>query len=292
MKKFWKIHTKNVLIILLGACIFSIGINCFAITNHLAEGGFTGIALILYYLFDLSTGVVIFVLNIPLLFIGYKIFGKRTFYYTLIGIFAVSFFLEVTKNVGGFKTNDLLFVALYTGVFAGTGLGMIFRVGGTTGGSDIIARLANKYLGWSIGRTFLIFDFAVIAASAYYFGLKVAMYTLVAVFVGSKIIDFVVEGLSESKAAMIISEAPLVVAEEITKRMGRGVTILNGRGGFTGAEKQVVYAVFAPNELPKLKHIVLKADPYAFVVVHDVREVHGEGFSFQAHERIPQLTNK
>lgn len=292
MKNFLRIHTKNVLIILLGACIFSIGINCFAITNHLAEGGFTGIALILYYLFGLSTGVVLLVLNIPLLFIGYKIFGKRTFYYTIIGIASVSFFLEVTKNLGGFKTDDLLFVALYTGVFVGIGLGMIFRVGATTGGVDILARLANKYLGWSIGRTFLIFDFAVIVVSAFYFGLAVAMYTLVAVFIGAKVIDFVVEGLSQSKAAMIISEAPLVVAEEITKRMGRGVTILNGRGGYTGAEKQVVYTVFAPNELPKLKHIVMKADPCAFVVVHDVRDVHGEGFSFQAHERAAQMQNK
>lgn len=285
MKKLLRLHTQNIIFILLGSFIFSIGINCFAVTNRLAEGGFTGVALMVYYLFGISTGTVLLILNIPLFIIGYKVFGKRTFIYTLIGTASVSFFLELTKGLKGFQSDDLLFVALYTGVFVGVGLGMILRVGATTGGVDIIARLANKYWGWSIGRTFLIADFTVIAISGTLFGLETAMYTLVAVFVGARVIDYVVEGLSQSKAATIISEAPLVVAEEITKKMKRGVTILKGRGGYTGTEKQVVYVVFAPNELPKLKHIVSQVDPYAFVVVHDVRDVQGEGFSFEKHER-------
>lgn len=279
------LHIKNIMLIMLGSMFYSLGITYFAIPNKLAEGGFTGIAVILYYLFQLPTGWVVLLLNIPLFLVGYKVFGKKSFIYTLIGTFAVSVFLEITPMFGGFVTDDLLFVALYTGVMTGIGLGIILRVGATTGGVDIIARLTNKYWSWSMGRTFLVFDFTIISISAFFFGLEVAMYTLVSVFVNSRVVDFVVEGLSQSKAAMIISQKSELVAKEITKGMNRGVTILNGKGGFTGQDKEVIYVAFAPTELPKLKHLVTKNDPYAFMVVYDVRDVHGEGFSFHSKER-------
>ncbi|TCS93370.1 YitT family protein [Hazenella coriacea] len=277
------LHIRNIFIILLGSTIFAIGINYFAIPNQLAEGGFTGIALILNYLFDWSPGLLIFILNIPLLFVGYKVFGKRTLVYTIVGISGVSIMLELTKSLAENTKplGDLLLVALYTGVLTGIGLGMIFRVGGTTGGVDIIARLVNKYFGWSIGRTMFLFDLAVISSTIFLFNLQMAMYTLVAVFVGARVIDFVVEGLSASKAAMIISNSAQDVATTITQKMGRGVTILKGKGAYTGAEKEVLYVVVAPNEMPKLKQIVHERDPYAFVVVNDARDVHGEGFSFE-----------
>lgn len=276
-------HIRNILIILLGSVIFALGINYFAIPNQLAEGGFTGIALILNYLYGWSPGLIIFILNIPLLFIGYKIFGKQTLIYTIVGISGVSIMLELSKGLieKAKPLDDLLLVALYAGVLIGVGLGMIFRVGGTTGGVDIIARLVNKYFGWSIGRTMFLFDLAVISSTIFLFNLQMAMYTLVAVFVGARVIDFVVEGLSASKAAMIISNSAQEVALSITEKMSRGVTILKGKGGYTGAEKEVLYVVVAPNELPKLKQIVHEKDPYAFVVVNDARDVHGEGFSFE-----------
>lgn len=283
------LHARNTIIILFGAFIFSLGINFFAIPNRLAEGGFTGIALLLNYAFNISPGYVIFVLNIPLFFVGYKVFGKRTFYYTLIGTTAVSVFLEVTKGWGR-PNDDVLLASLYTGVLVGIGLGLIFRTGGTTGGVDIIARLINKYFGWSIGKTMFLFDFIVILASTRLIGVDRAMYTLVVVFVGARVVDFVVEGLNVSKAATIISNAAVLLADEITRKMGRGVTFLQGKGAYTGADKQVLYIVFAPNELPKLKQIVHDADPYAFMVVHDVRDVYGEGFSYEKPEVIEVQT--
>lgn len=290
MKQIY-LHTRNILTILVGAFIAAIGINYFAIPNQLAEGGLTGIALLLNYSFGLPPGWIILVLNIPLFIIGYKVFGKQTLFYTLIGTTALSFFIEWTSNVGA-PREDVLLAALYTGVLVGIGLGLIFRVGGTTGGVDIIARLMHKYFGWSMGKTMFVFDFFVILVSTKIIGLDKAMYTLVVVFVGARVIDFVVEGLNASKAATIISNAAVLLADEITKKMGRGVTFLQGKGAYTGAEKNVVYIVLAPNEIPKLKQIVHDADPYAFMVIHDVRDVYGEGFSYEDPNEVEKNIKK
>lgn len=279
MQKFL-IHLRNILTIFVGGFIYSLGINSFALANKLAEGGFTGIALMLYYFFHWSPGLVVFLLNIPLLIVGYKVFGKKTFWYTVVGISSVSVCLELTKTWQK-PTDDLLLAALFTGVLVGLGAGMMFRVGGTSGGVDIIARLMDRYFGWNLGRTFLLFDFTVILVSIYLIGLDKAMYTLVAVFVGSRVIDYVVEGGKTAKAAFIISHSPGPLADQITEKMDRGVTKLKGTGGYTGHDKEVLYVVVSLREMPKLKSIVHKIDPKAFVVVNDAREVHGEGFSFE-----------
>jgi uncharacterized membrane-anchored protein YitT (DUF2179 family) len=273
-------HIRNLLAIFVGGFIYSLGINSFALANKLAEGGFTGIALILFYYFKWSPGLVVFILNIPLLIIGYKLFGKRTFWYTVFGISSVSICLELTKT-WQYPTEDLLLAALFTGVLVGIGLGIIFRVGGTSGGVDIIARVMDRYFGWNLGRTFLLFDFTIILISIYLIGLGKAMYTLVAVFVGAKVIDYVVEGGKTAKAAFIISHSPQPIADLITEKMNRGVTKLKGTGAYTGHEKEVLYVVVSLREMPKLKNIVHGIDAHAFVVVNDAREVHGEGFSFE-----------
>ena len=278
------LHISKIVILLTGSLIFAMGINYFAIPSNLAEGGFTGISLLLFYLFGFSPGLVILLLNIPLLFVGYKVFGKQTFIYTILGIASSSFFLEITNNIVtwfGPPPEDTLLCTLYTGVLVGIGLGLIFRTGGTTGGVDIIARLVNKFYGWSIGRTMLMFDFGVILSSVFIIGLDMAMYTLVSVFISARVIDFVIEGLNASKAVTIVSNRPQELAGTIVKKMNRGVTILTGRGGYTGKTREVLYVVVGRNELPKLKQIVHQIDPLAFVVVGDARDVLGEGFSYE-----------
>lgn len=278
------LHISKIVILLTGSLIFAMGINYFAIPSNLAEGGFTGISLLLFYLFGFSPGLVILLLNIPLLFVGYKVFGKQSFIYTILGIASSSFFLEITKNIVtwfGPPPEDTLLCTLYTGVLVGIGLGLIFRTGGTTGGVDIIARLVNKFYGWSIGRTMLMFDFGVILSSVFIIGLDMAMYTLVSVFISARVIDFVIEGLNASKAVTIVSNRPQELAGTIVKKINRGVTILTGRGGYTGKTREVLYVVVGRNELPKLKQIVHQIDPLAFVVVNDARDVLGEGFSYE-----------
>jgi len=279
------IKLKNVIMILVGCAIFSFGINYFNIANRLVEGGFTGITLLLKYLFNFSPSITNLILNVPLFFIGWKVLGKNSFVYTIIGTFAVSFFLWIFEDFQLYLGDDILLAALYAGVSAGIGLGIVFRYGGTTGGVDIIARLCYKYYGWSMGRTMFIFDLVVITLSLIYLEQKLAMYTIVAVFVGARVIDFMQEGAYSAKATMIISESAQKIADKILNEMDRGTTLLKGKGAFTGSEKEILYCVVGRNEIVRLKNLVKSVDPYAFVAVNDVHDVLGEGFTHDEHKK-------
>lgn len=279
------LRIKNILFILLGSAIFAFGLVHFNIQNKLAEGGFTGITLILYFLFDIDPSYSNLALNIPLFFLGWKLLGKKAFYYTVIGTVALSVFLwifqryQMTINLEG----DLFLAALFAGVFIGIGLGIIFRYGGTTGGVDIIARLAHKYIGWSMGKTMFMFDAVVIGISLItYLEYREAMYTLVAVFVAARVIDFMQEGAYSARGAMIISESHDEIANVINEKMDRGVTVLRGHGSFTKQEREVLYCVVGKNEIVRLKNIITSVDPHAFVSVTVVHDVLGEGFTLDA----------
>lgn len=272
-----KRHIKNLFFIAIGAFIFSFGLNYFIIANQLAEGGFTGIALLLNYILGWSPSLVILILNIPVFIIGWIKLGKNMMIYTIFGILFVSLFLWLTS---GFHStlDDLLLVSLYAGVTIGLGLGIIFRFGGTSGGIDIIARLVQKYFGISMGRTMFTFDATVITISAYFLGLEKAMYTLIAVFLGARVIDLVQEGAYAAKAATIISDHAPEISAKIMNEMGRGATLLKGRGGYTGSDKEVLYCVINRTELTRLKNLIYSVDKKAFVVVSNVHDVLGEGF--------------
>ena len=269
---------KDLFYILLGALIFAVGVNYFTIPNHLSEGGILGITIIAHYLFDWSPGVVNFVLNVALLAVGYKFFEKRTFVYTLVSIAASSVFLFLTEDVGHQLTEDTFLAAIFAGLLVGVGLGLIFRTGGTSGGSTILARLANQLLGWSIGKGMLIIDILVVVGSIFIIGLEKAMYTLLIVFIGAKAIDFIVEGLDEKVAVMIISNSPEQVLANITSRMSRGLTVLDGRGGYTGQNREVLYIVVNKQEIVQLKSIINEVDDNAYVTVHNVHEMIGHGY--------------
>ncbi|EJR01109.1 YitT family protein [Bacillus mycoides] len=269
---------KEIALITIGSLLFAIGINYFAIPNRLSEGGIIGLTVVTYYLFDWSPGIVNFGLNAILLAVGYKFFDKKTMVYTIIGIVETSLFLYVTEHIQYQVNSDTLLAALFAGVFVGVGLGCMFKAGGTSGGSAILAQLANQYLGWSVGKGVLIIDIIVIAGSVFIIGQEKAMYTLVAVFVGAKVIDFIVEGMDTKTAVTIISNQPDLIRETITKNMTRGVTVLEGRGGYTGKNKEVLYVVINKQELVKLKQVISRVDEDAFVVIHDVRDVLGGGF--------------
>lgn len=279
---FRHLKIKNILFILFGAAIFSFGLVHFNMQHNLSEGGFTGITLLFYFLWDWDPAIINIALNIPVFIVGYKILGRLTFIYTIIGTIAVSLFLSVFQSyqyVLGLQA-DMTLVALFAGVFIGIGLGIIFRNGGTTGGVDIIARIVNKYLGWSMGKTMFLFDFLVIGLSLFFvLDLIEGMYTLVAVYIGARVIDFIQEGAYSARGAIIISKESELIARKINQRMDRGVTILTGKGSYTGSEQNVLYCIVARNELVQLKNIITKIDPYAFISVTHVHEVLGEGFT-------------
>ncbi|MFB6429809.1 YitT family protein [Bacillus thuringiensis] len=285
-----KLKMRNIIFILIGSAIFSFGIVNINIENHLAEGGFTGITLLLYFLFKFDPSYSNLILNIPIFFIGWRLLGRTTFLYTLIGTFSVSLFLWIFQryevlNLHLNLQNDMTLAALFAGAFIGIGLGIIFKYGGTTGGVDIIARLAHKYVGWSMGKTMFMFDAVVIVVSILtYLSYREGMYTLVAVFIGAKVIDFMQEGAYAAKGATIISEKNNEIAAKILSEMERGATFLKAVGSYTKVERNVLYCVVAKNEIVKLKNIITSVDPHAFVAVSDVHDVVGEGFTLDENK--------
>jgi uncharacterized membrane-anchored protein YitT (DUF2179 family) len=278
---------KNILFILLGAAIMSFGLVNFNMQNKLAEGGFTGITLLFYFLFKWDPSYTNLILNIPLFFIGWKLLGRNAFLYTIIGTVGVSIFLWIFQrfSIDMPLQHDLTLAALFAGVFTGIGLGIIFRAGGTTGGVDIIARLVQKYAGWNMGKTMFLFDACVITISLLtYLNYKQAMYTLVAVFVSAKVIDFMQEGAYSARGAMIISEKNEQIATIIMEQMDRGVTALRAYGSYTKNERDVLYCVVAKNEIIRLKNLITSVDPHAFVSISVVHDVHGEGFTLDENK--------
>lgn len=284
----YNIKIKNTIFILLGSAIFSFGIVNFNMENNLAEGGFTGITLLLYFMFNMDPGIMNLVLNIPVFFIGWRLLGITTFIYTVMGTFAVSIFLWIFQifPLEFSLRNDMTLAALFAGTFIGVGLGIIFRYGGTTGGVDIIARLVHKYVGWSMGRTMFLFDAIVIVSSIILYLKPIqGMYTLVAVFIAARVIDFIQEGAYAARGAMIISGNSDRISSHILKHMDRGVTVLHGSGSFTGEERNVLYCVVGRNEIVKLKEIINEIDPHAFVAVTSVHDVLGEGFTLDENKK-------
>ena len=284
----FSLRLKNVFFILIGAAIMAFGLVNFNIQNKLAEGGFTGITLLLYFLFHWDPSYSNLLLNVPLFFVGWKLLGRNTFLYTIIGTVSVSLFLWIFQrnSIDMPLLNDLTLAALFAGGFTGIGLGIIFRYGGTTGGVDIIARLVHKYVGWSMGKTMFVFDACVITLSLLtYLNYRQAMYTLVAVLVSARVIDFMQEGAYSARGAMIISEQNQAIADKIMLEMDRGVTALKGLGSFTKAERDVLYCVVGKNEIVRLKNLITSIDPHAFISITVVHDVHGEGFTLDENKK-------
>lgn len=284
---FGEIRMKNVLFILAGAAVFSFGLVHFNMQNNLSEGGFTGITLLLYFLFKIDPSISNLVLNIPVFIIGWRLLGRTVFAYSIIGTVSLSVFLWIFQRfqIHMPLKHDLALAALFAGVFIGTGLGIIFRYGGTTGGVDIIVRLVNKYFHTPMGKVMFVFDACVITLSLiFYLSYKEAMYTLVAVFVASKVIDFMQEGGYAAKGATIISEKNEQIQQKIIEEMERGVTVLKGQGSYTKAERDVLYCVVPKNEVVLLKNVITSVDPHAFVAVSDVHDVLGEGFTLDENK--------
>jgi uncharacterized membrane-anchored protein YitT (DUF2179 family) len=233
--------------------------------NNLAEGGFTGITLLLYFVFGWDPAITNLILNIPLFFIGWKLLGRNVFLYTLIGTLGVSVFLAIFQRfqIKMPLYEDLFLAALFAGAFIGIGLGIIFRFGGTM----------------------FMFDLCVITLSLItYLNYREAMYTLVVVFIGARVIDFMQEGAYAARGAMIISDKNQEIADKIMKEMDRGVTMLKAMGSFTKKERNVLYCVVGKNEIVRLKSVINSVDPHAFVSVTVVHDVLGEGFTLDENK--------
>ncbi|RAI97441.1 uncharacterized membrane-anchored protein YitT (DUF2179 family) [Chitinophaga skermanii] len=274
-----KAQIRSVLLIIVGALIFAAGINLLAIPSKLSEGGVTGITIMTYYYFGWSPGITNLVCNAILMFVGWKLLDRRTIYYTILGVLFCSLFLYLIPTNLPLLTQDSLLAAIFAGLLVGIGIGLVFLSGGTTGGAAIICRLLQKFFGWSLGNSMLIIDLVVIAASSVMIGIEKTMYTLIAVYIGARMVDFIVEGFNSKRAVTIISQHADIIAKKITGDLQRGATVLNGHGAYTKNPKEVLYVVIPKQELMELKRLVQETDAEAFIVIHEVHEVLGKGFS-------------
>ncbi|WP_407944913.1 YitT family protein [Paenibacillus cymbidii] len=275
---------RSFLLIMAGTAIYAFGLHMFVIPNELMEGGVTGIALLLYYAAKLPPSLTTLIINVPLFVAGWRKFGSRAMLYTLIGTLSLSGFLWIMEStirrgwLEPFATHDYLLASLYAGVTIGAGLGLVFRSGGTTGGSDIVARFLNQWKGWSMGQIILTIDALIIGVSLLYITMDKVLYTIVAVFVASKTIDFLSEGAYAAKAFTIVSERGETLSRTIAEELGRGVTLLPAIGVYSQRAKQIVYCVVSRSEARSLRALVKTTDPAAFIVISDVHDVLGEGF--------------
>lgn len=270
-------YLKEYLIITLGCFFYAVSINYFFISHHLAEGGVAGICLILYYLFKLPVGIMYFVINIPLLIMGWRLVGRDFLFKTLYGTSCLSFLITLTQDWKG-PTDDIMLGSIYGGVLIGIGLGLIFMVNGSTGGTDIIARILNRHFDIPMGRTMLILDVVILSIATIFFGKEIVMYTLISMTIVSKAIDYFQDGHTKSKGITIISTKSEEIKNQIMDKIGRGTTIIKGEGGYTGKEIDLLFCVVSKFEVIKVKNIVKEIDAFAFLTISDVSEVLGEGF--------------
>ncbi|MNJ36877.1 hypothetical protein D3C77_316820 [compost metagenome] len=217
------------------------------------------------------------ILNGILLIVGYKFLDKKTMLYTIIAVVLNSIFLHLTAGWSS-DSNELWINTIFGGIFAGAGIGLIVRVGGTTAGSVILARITNKYLDWNISYGLLFFDLIVACSSVFIIGAKGLMSTIVLLFTATKVMDFIIEGLNPKKAVTIISAKQDQIARHVVDKMDRGVTVLSGYGYYTKDTKEILYIIICKKEVPTLKEIVRAEDMNAFITIQDVRDVFGEGF--------------
>lgn len=268
-----------------GLALTAWALDAFLIPNKIAAGGVSGLAIVLYHTikeltgFEITVGIQMLIMNGVLLLFALRERGLQYAAKTIYGIIALSFFVEFfgrfVPTLGG---DDLLLAALYGGVIAGLGVGLVFKAGGNTGGTDIVAQLLARRLPFGVGQIMLVVDAAVTLLAAIAFGPELAMYGAVAIFVGSVTIDTVLEGISVEKAVFVISDEHDRIADAVVHDMGRGATALDATGVWTNQPRKMLYVVLSRNEIDALKRIVGTLDPTAMVVITDVHETIGEGF--------------
>ncbi|GAX89545.1 hypothetical protein EFBL_1169 [Effusibacillus lacus] len=270
-------YLKRILFITLGAVLVSIGLEIFLVPNQIIDGGIVGISIIFSHLSGWPLGMFLFFLNLPFLLMGYNQIGKTFALSTLLGVSVMSVGTQLLHPVPGL-TDDPLLASVFGGIILGIGVGMVIRYGGSLDGTEMVAIMINKKTPFSVGETVMFFNVFILGSAGFVFGWDRAMYSLIAYYIAFKMIDLTIEGFQESKSVWIISENYKEIGETILARLGRGVTYLNGEGGFTGDDKKVVFCVITRLEEAKLKLIVEEVDPSAFLAIGTIAEVRGGRF--------------
>ena len=287
---------KDILAIIFGAGIFSFGIYFLVIPFHFYEGGATGITLITYYLLKIPVSLMNLLINIPLFVLAWKLLGKKSLYLSLLGTFSVSAWMAIFEAIplshryhhfifNAFK-GDILLACIASGVVLGLGLGIIFNAGGTTGGTDILARIFNKYTSLSMGKLMLIVDAIVLITVVVVFqDVRTAMYTLFFILIDTLVIDLIGEGGFAGKGFLIVTSKPEEIAKKVSDDLGRGITFIRGMGYYSRKDLDIVYCVVSRNEMKQMKDIINQIDPFAFITISEAHEILGEGFTLDKEKQ-------
>lgn len=264
----------------IGAFIYSSAVTMFITANEISPGGFTGIATLINYLFSLPSGIILLLLNIPVLILGFLKFGGIFIVKTAMATSIVSFALTVTDAILPSFHIDKILASLFGGILMGLGLSLILLRGATTGGVDILAKLINRrFRHLTVGRVILIMDAAVVALAAFVYGnIESALYSSVSLYASSVIMDKMLYGGDKGKLIYIVSLKYKEICKEINSTLKRGVTVLSARGGYTDEERQLLLCVVRIHEVSAVYSILDKIDKSAFIIVADAGEIVGEGF--------------
>ena len=285
---------KRYLTITLGTCISGIALNAFFLPHHLLSGGITGLGMILYYLFGWQVSVTNILFNIPLFILAYKLMSRNYFISGIYGTLVLSFFLHLFAPLQQLtQVHDPMLSCIAGGVLHGIGLGTLYRVGGSTGGSDIIGAIVQKFYSISIGTTGFLINIVLLTAGAFFFGLEPTLYTLTAYFIVFKVSNAFTDGFDFKKNIIIISDHNEEIAEAIIKIVGRGVTYIEGEGAYTHQHRKLLFCVVKLTQVAKIKQLVKKLDPFAFMIVQDASDVFGRGFTQRTDhtvQRPPELS--
>ena len=277
-RQIWRIA-----LIILGAAIYALAVELFYVSAGLTTGGLTGVALILHKLIPLPVGVMVLAMNIPLFLLGYKSMGRYFFFTSLIGVVASSLAIDlfsVSLPVIPALTADRLLCSVLGGAMSGMGLGLVMAAGGSTGGVDIVGLLlSRKQDGLSLGRLIMLMDIVIVAANTLIFrDIAAALYTAIAMYLSGVVLDSVMYGANIASVTFIITKKSDEIAKTLIETLGRGVTILNGTGAYTGEPQSLLICAIGRRQLSHMKRLVRGCDPNAFIIVSEAREVFGNGF--------------
>ncbi len=286
-RKHWKKLISDFIGILVGTAIMAAGLNLFLIPSRLAAGGVSGLGIILFHVIGIPVGLTILLANIPLFLIAYLIMGKKVTAQSFMGMLLLSIWTEALVFLPVFK-GDLLLSSIYGGVFLGIGLWMVFHFRGSTGGTALASLLLNRLMGITLGQGLLGSDIMIIIFAGLVFGLEIAMYATISLFVSSWVIDVIQEGFSLAKVALIITTQRKKITERIFEEINRGVTFMSGEGGYTGKSREMLFCVVTRPQVSHLKRVVYEADPGAFMIIGNAGETIGEGFRKQEIESRKQ----
>ena len=272
---------KEYILILVGVFLVAMSLEYFFIPNNIAAGGLTGLAIVInHYIPSISTGPLVFIMDLFLFVIGFIFLGKNFGVKTIVSSFSLAGMMTIIETYFNPKaiTNDLMLAAIFGTFITAMGMAIVFNANASTGGTDTIAKIMNKFFNIDIGKSLLYVDFIVTLLGAVTFGINIGLYGLLSVIINGIAIDKVIEGFQVCKEVTVISTKSDEIGKFIMDELERGCTFLKGVGGFSGEDTYILYAVLGRNEFIKLKQYISKVDPKAFITVGEVHEVMGEGF--------------